>query len=552
VRLLQEWEAAKLACDPDVPDHEVRIRVACGASAGGIVAAMLAMLPFTGHFPMRDLAEVGSAGDAANARRNLLYRSWVLETDLRQMLSTDDLDDGASQVPSLLNGRALSTVADLAIAQVHAALPPPRFIANPLQLYLCLTNMRGIPYVIRMISDDRFCGHRVQSHGDFAHFAVVGAGAEDPAPMPLGAIPLYAPASVAPAEGDGWTQLRDAALATSAFPGGFPARPFRNPASAYRNRPWIGLAGVGGCPSLAVRLDLAERDGHYDFWCVDGGLLNNEPLQLARGALRNASGRHTRRDARGADRAVLLIDPFPNGASVAPPGAGEAPDIVQALTALVPILRAHAAFKPDDLALALAEDVRTRFLLAPIRDTMGGDETPLASDGMAGFTGFAHEQLRLHDFQLGRRNCQKFLRDHFYLHLQNPLFGTWRKRAKAFPHRFAAFRPCIPGPDGSASASEAHAQIIPLVGSAREEVRSRAWPKLDRDADIRPLHKLIRRRADKVVPHLLSTAFDRAGISNRRLLQRLLGAVARDVLSDRAARSAALSLEQDLIRRNLM
>src|SRR5512132_3929674 len=108
---LQAWEEAKASGYPSVPDHEVRIRVAAGASAGGVVASLLAMLSFTGHFPMRDLARVAAAADAENATRNLLYKSGVSDIDIRPMLAIDDLE-ARNGVPSLLNGGVLAESAD--------------------------------------------------------------------------------------------------------------------------------------------------------------------------------------------------------------------------------------------------------------------------------------------------------------------------------------------------------------------------------------------------------------------------------------------------------
>jgi hypothetical protein len=159
---LQAWEDAKASGDPSVPDHDVQIRVAAGASAGGVVASLLAMIPFTGHFPMRDLARVAAPADAENATRNLLYKCWVSDIDLRRMLAVDDLG-AQGAVPSLLNGGVLADAADSAIATVRAALAspgaatPPRYLANPLQLYMCLTNMRGLPYEVRMVADEALC-----------------------------------------------------------------------------------------------------------------------------------------------------------------------------------------------------------------------------------------------------------------------------------------------------------------------------------------------------------------------------------------------------------
>lgn len=49
----------------------------------------------------------------------------------------------------------------------------------------------------------------------------------------------------------------------------------------------------------------------YDLICVDGGLMNNEPLELARRNLAR-SGFSNPRDPDKVNRAVLMIDPFPS------------------------------------------------------------------------------------------------------------------------------------------------------------------------------------------------------------------------------------------------
>lgn len=176
---LTAWEEAKAGDDPTVPDHDVMIRAAAGTSAGGIVAALVGMLPFAGHQPIDDLATARTADEPANADRNLLYRSWVRDIDIRGLLAPSDINKETGHVPSLLNGEAIVAVADAAIATVRAALQrplpsPPRFLANPLQLFLCFTNMQGVPYVIRMTSACGVRGHWVTSHAGCAHFAVYG------------------------------------------------------------------------------------------------------------------------------------------------------------------------------------------------------------------------------------------------------------------------------------------------------------------------------------------------------------------------------------------
>ena len=556
IEALQAWQDAKATGDPSVPDHEVCIRVAAGTSAGGIVAALLAMLPFTQHRPVRDLAGARTASDVANASRNLLYRCWVVGTDIRRMLACDDLRDREARVPSLLNGEALARIADAAVTDVRAALaatdlpPPPSYFANPLQLYLSFTNMRGVPYVIRMIADEGRRGHLVTSHSDYAHFAVLGAGAGEPGLTPRGAIPVNWPGTAAVPIADGWDSVRDAALATSAFPCGFPARHFRNPLSVYRARDWVGPAAADA--ALAVHIDLPDCEADaYDFWCVDGGLLNNEPLEYARAALRTDGCERQAHDGLSADRSLLLIDPFPDDIGHSRPRRSEPPDVLDALFALIPVLRAHAAFKPQELMLALDDNVRSRYLLSPMRETMRGSEGELASGGLAGFAGFVHEQLRMHDYQLGRRNCQKFLADHFHLHVDNPIVAPWVGRL-ADRGALDLYHPTLTGAAGKREKCRDLVPVIPLMPSVRGEVPLRPWPKLSWRQDFRSVSELIKRRADIVVPELVRALLHRAGVGDRRLVNRVLRAVASDMITRKVGRALSDAVERDLIARGLL
>jgi len=557
IEALQAWEEAKLRGDPDIPDHETQIRVAAGASAGGIVAAMLGMLPFTGHFPMRDLAGLEDAAAAQNADLNLLYRCWVRDVDLRDMLVNDDLVGEGRGVPSLLNGRVLAAAADRAVASTRAAASiagtPPRFFANPLQLYLCFTNMQGLSYEISMIADETMRGHRVRSHADYGHFAVFGAGSGEAEPLPPGAIAIGSQAGAAGAAADGWDLLRDAGLATSAFPGGFPARPFRNPMEAYRHRGNFGPAAEIGGGGVSVSLKLPSHvSASYDFWSVDGGLLDNEPLQYARMALNGSPHARAVRDSRRADRAVLLVDPFPSDLEALPAAFGACPDLLDSLLRVVPILRDHVAFKPQDLILALADDIRSRFLIAPIRETMQNGEMALASAGLSGFAGFVDERLRMHDFQLGRRNCQKFLRDHFSVHVENPIVAGWVERLRRRPGALDRYFGETRRADGRVVKDPTMVQVVPLMDAVRPEVPLLAWPKLDRELHFTPLRRLIEGRAEAIVPEIVRSLLVRLGVDDHRLLQRALEAVACKVITHRVAASTCAALERDLTTRNLM
>ena len=556
---LTAWEAAKATGDPTVPDHEVMIRAAAGTSAGGIVAALIGMLPFTGHQPIDDLATATAADQPANADRNLLYRSWVRDIDIRGLLAPGDIDKETGRVPSLLNGEAIVAVADAAIASVRAALqqplpPPPRFLANPLQLFLCFTNMQGVPYVIRMTSACGVRGHWVTSHAGCGHFAVFGAGNRPPEERPPGAIVVNSPDTVGFADLDGWGWLRDAALASSAFPGGLPARPFRHKRAYREGQHWFGPGNLPipeSAVDIAPMLSRAGADSPA-FWCVDGGLINNEPLEYARAAINLARGPKRSADAKGADRSMLLIDPFPGDEAAFGYDPIDPPDMLSSVVSLLSILRAHAQFKPDEVLKAIDDDVVTRCLIVPSREDDTGGEAHLASSGLAGFAGFLNQQFRMHDFQLGRQNCQRFLRDHFYLHVDNPIVRPWAERMRGDPDVLARYQPMVATSYGTCEPGEEFVQVVPLIGRARTPVVARDWPKVTRNDAIRPLVPLIAARSRAIVPGAVRSLLSRLGITDRRLIGRVIRAVASDVITDKVAQTLLAAIERDLLSRDLL
>jgi hypothetical protein len=153
---------------------------------------------------------------------------------------------------------------------------------------------------------------------------------------------------------------------------------------------------------------------------------------------------------------------------------------------------AQGRFKPGELELAASDKVYSRFLVAPMREGVAGERS-LASGGLGGFLGFFSRAYREHDFLLGRRNCQSFLRDWFLLPVDNPIVaGT-----------DAAWR--------SATAPD-HVPVIPLVGECARPEPMPAWPRggFTGYAEVK---KALERRADRVVRHLagsLNAGGDRA------------------------------------------
>jgi hypothetical protein len=182
---------------------------------------------------------------------------------------------------------------------------------------------------------------------------------------------------------------------------------------------------------------------------VDGGAMDNEPLELARTVLSGAFGRNPR-EGHKAIRATVMVDPFPEMPSLGPADL-DGVNPVSAFLALTNAWKSQARFKPVDLALANADEIYSRFLIAPSRkgDTDVSNGYHLASGLLDGFGGFLSRELRLHDYLLGRRNCQIFLWRYFVLPDDNPLFASWnpdikKEYAVTFAGDPRTFLPVIP------------------------------------------------------------------------------------------------------------
>jgi hypothetical protein len=140
------------------------------------------------------------------------------------------------------------------------------------------------------------------------------------------------------------------------------------------------------------------------------------------------------------------------------------------------------------MAPAMSDRDFSRFLIAPLRriprtgdasDPAG--DVPLERFAMAcgllgGFGGFLHEEFRAHDFQLGRRNCQQFLRSAFLLPADNVIVGR--------------------------SDGPAQQPVIPLVGSAADPIPLPKWPRI-KQCDFDTISKRAAARIDRILPHLI-------------------------------------------------
>jgi hypothetical protein len=101
----------------------------------------------------------------------------------------------------------------------------------------------------------------------------------------------------------------------------------------------------------------------------------------------------------------------------------------------------------EELLRAGDEDSNDRYLIAPIRytDTNTKALNAIACGFFGGFGGFLAEEFREHDYQLGRRNCQRFLDRYFAFTLAEAEEKQWEiKKEYIFSQSGKDYYPIIP------------------------------------------------------------------------------------------------------------
>ena len=462
IEALDAWEAAKArnrqtpGAAPLCPPHDVSLRVMSGASAGSIVAAILAANIDRHWQPVR-------AANAVDPQpRNPLFDSWVNQVDILPLLGDNDLQNDPAPL-SLLDATALDRIAERALSFDGPRLTR-RYVANPLRALFTLTNLTGVPFRYDLRGNTGH-GQDLSRHADLMRFAVLNAGtaaapAIRAAPDARYEYPLH-PVPQARWSDPAWQRFALTSLASGAFPVGLRPRAVDRNKSDYTDI-HLPIQNADGAPVAISPSWPAQPDEQYRFLSVDGGCLNNEPLQLARVELSGSALARNERDGLKANRAILMIDPFvgPNNPG---PSSVEQNPLHLAVFKLLAAYVQQSRFSAEDIELANRADVYSRFMIAPKRPVPPllqasypeAEGQWIASGALGGFGGFLHREFRKHDFLLGRHNCQQFLATRFTLPAGNDLFADWRDNA-ALRGRYR-----VPGKAGEPE----QLPIIPLVGS---------------------------------------------------------------------------------------
>jgi hypothetical protein len=429
IEALDTWHALK-GKDPRAPTHNVALRVIAGTSGGGVNAAITARaLAF--NFP----PVTRGTSSALLETGNPFYDTWVNHIRLADLLNTSDISAG--KVQSILNGAPLDSAARHIVSFSGAAAErayigvPSR--QEPLRVILTFTNLQGVPY--RTPFQDTLRETFVD-HADYARFALVYPGAPTPALRPdefaLGFNAVGSGGRRLANEID-WDTLSHFALASAAFPIGFPPRLLARPTEQYRYRVVAPPPDASGKSKIqAIEPDWAllfgagnSRPADYHFLAVDGGATDNEPIELARTALCGIENRNPR-DPRLANRGVLLIDPFAGEAGMSTPAPN---DLLAITSGVLNSLIQQTRYDTSDILLAADPSVFSRFMISAQRDGLVGAKA-IATGGLGAFIGFSSRAFMRHDYLLGRANCQALLSNLFVMSPENPVMqGCWSEAA---------------------------------------------------------------------------------------------------------------------------
>ena len=437
---LDKWERAKQLAKKQpqkyahIPTHDVKLSVLSGASAGGMTAIITSAAIQQKMQPISP----DKQHDEGYKKTNTLYDAWVnLLTDemFPIMLATDDLSE-KKRARAFLNSDFIDKVAEKALTVDPTKLVEQPYIAKGLELLVTLSNIAGFPYRLNFRADgDETATYLSSAHNDYGHFSLC-----DDATCPGGRIPLSYK------HNRNVDIAKDCAKATGAFPIGLAQRVVRRDRRYITENPLI---------NRTIPHDLGLPEGIVETLNLDGGMINNEPFEYTRKLLLQRTG-EKKKDNKHVNTfksSVLMIDPFPSE-------RGEAFDMKKAqyldkaLGNIIGTMRSQLLFKPDDVAAALNENDYSRFLIAPKRyeqDQPFLGSMAIACGAMDGFSGFISKAFRVHDFYLGRRNCQYFLRTVFAVptHTENPVFknGYATEAAKHHFTTASGMLPIIPDMD---------------------------------------------------------------------------------------------------------
>jgi hypothetical protein len=288
------------------------------------------------------------------------------------------------------------------------------YINDRAELFLTLFNITGIKYeLLAKASEEGLVRQYAVEHRDMSHFRIAAAYEND------GRMPLDF------SNTDIIDILIDSAMATGAYPGGLSSRFVSRPKQYLWDNPFFTKNGRFDWKK--IKLDTEGHDTDYAMdgkeiyksLNADGGVANNEPIEITRQILQGIRQEMYGKEYANCDNSsIILIDPFPSfDKAFEKPGpahqhlTGFVQDVVMAM-------QSQLLFDAKTMLDAYNSDNNGLYLVAPSKDGFKPAHA-IACGSLGGFGGFLSADFRIHDFFLGRHNCQSFLRRYFIINLED-------------------------------------------------------------------------------------------------------------------------------------
>ncbi|MFP9098994.1 patatin-like phospholipase family protein [Flavobacterium sp. RHBU_24] len=490
---LEHWEKAKQLQSEGkltgIPKHNFMIDVLGGASAGGMTAAITARGLQDQFAPVT----TDTVKNEALAKANPLYNAWVnlketKEQDMMDLLlNTDDIENNIEnkekEVRAGLNSNFIKDIASDILDKCVSVKYERRYIAKDLDIFTTLTNLRGFSYKVNFKTSSGDRTHHMRMHRDYAFFTLDDRAGKIAGTLPDGRIPVH----FSDEKGNS-NVLKSAAMGTGAFPVGLESRDLTRKSTYIKSSKYLNL--MKGATGTDYTF-LPESDDFLSL-NVDGGVINNEPYEITEqlledrreiklreeAKLKKAELKKAEQEAKAAlgaanlgtslteatateeiknieekeedsfvmpkmnrsaalfESMVLMIDPFPDDDK-------KVPEYIpkkawrNVLPSIITAMRSQLMMKDEQIKRAYLSDDYTRFLIMPERyDNINGVDVKMdyaiACGSLEGFGGFFSKEFRKHDYFLGRRNCQRFLQQHFTVpeNAGNPILAYGYKDVK--------------------------------------------------------------------------------------------------------------------------
>jgi hypothetical protein len=405
---LEEWEKRKISDPENTPNHQIEISGIGGASAGGMTGLILASML---NEDWSHVKKINNIKDTFS--KNKLYDAWVdMEESnmMNKLLETDDQDS----CDSLLNSNFIDRLANKILTSNSENSQTRPYISNNVKVFVTLTNIRGMDFNIAFRSNtQKGENYIVTSHNDYACFKVSKNNENQ-----------Y--------NNDGWIPLdfknklnidlaKSAAMGTGAFPIFLKSRNLSRENKYLNDLEWFSTITRQTKNPFTEPVITTNN--------IDGGVINNEPFEYVRKILIDQTGQTDPKLYESYDTfesTIITIDPFPNGENQTNTSIRK-PNFINSIFDTLGALIDQARLKPSTLITALDSNNSSNYLIAPVRHDETGNrlegDAAIACGALSGFSGFINKEFRVHDYFLGRANCEIFLREHFTvpLNTKNPI-----------------------------------------------------------------------------------------------------------------------------------